>query len=738
MRTIQKRNIVISTVVGTLSLLPCILCAQNPVPLPTPFSIDAKGVQIHFDFCQGKYLRLINMLPEGVRLEDVSSTKQRRADKDVASDNEVLFQVTGDSQVAHHGMKFIGGSPGTQLEFIEKLEQDTPHGKRIVIVQKDPKNKLRVESYYEINDFSPVIRRHTRVTNQGDADVGIDYLSSATLNNYAKIEAGGVQEDILISYAFNSWKQEAQWKTVTAWELGWLDNGGFNFNAASIGNVGSWSTIRYLPLGVLQNVKSGITWFWQIEHNGTWHWEGSNTQGRKNYLYLGGPDALHGEAWKNLKLGETYETVPVALGCVRGGFNEAIAAMTQYRRNGLLKKDSFTRDCPVIFNDYMNCLSGQPTTEKELPLIDAAAKAGCNYYVIDAGWYAELTETWWDSVGAWEASKTRFPDGLPDLMGKIKSKGMIPGLWVEPEVVGIKSPLKDKPDNWFLMRGGKRIIDNSRYMLDFRNPEVRKHMTSVIDRLVKTYGIGYFKFDYNNSAWGTTLNAESAGQGLLEHNRAVVSWLTEIRSLYPDVVIENCGSGGCRMDYAMLSQAQIQSSSDQQDYKKYPGILVGELAAVLPEQLGIWSYPSVKGDAKEAAFNMVSAMAGRIHLSGLLSQLSKEALDQVHSGIQIYKSKLAPAIPESIPFFPLGLPSIADNHSPIAVGLRNENKDFLFVWRLKGEQSVHLPIAKNSRIKLIYPSSPGIVAEKNGDVLNVTFPSEYMGAIVEVDNSGPQ
>ena len=84
------------------------------------------------------------------------------------------------------------------------------------------------------------------------------------------------------------------------------------------------------------------------------------------------------------------------------------------------------------------------------------------------------------------------------------------------------------------------------------------------------------------------------------------------------------------------------------------------------------------------------------------------------------------------------MPSLADNHSPIAVGLRNENIDFLYVWRLKGEGIVHLPIAKNSRFKLIYPSSLGIAAEKNGDALNVTFPSEYMGAIIEVDNSGPQ
>jgi hypothetical protein len=38
----------------------------------------------------------------------------------------------------------------------------------------------------------------------------------------------------------------------------------------------------------------------------------------------------------------------------------------------------------------MNCLWGDPTEEKELPLIDAAAEAGCEYFVIDAGWYLRL------------------------------------------------------------------------------------------------------------------------------------------------------------------------------------------------------------------------------------------------------------------------------------------------------------------------------------------------------------
>ena len=62
----------------------------------------------------------------------------------------------------------------------------------------------------------------------------------------------------------------------------------------------------------------------------------------------------------------------------------------------------------------MNCLSGDPTTEKELPLIEAAAKAGCRYYCIDCGWYDD--GPWWDGVGEWLPARGRFPQGLPALL----------------------------------------------------------------------------------------------------------------------------------------------------------------------------------------------------------------------------------------------------------------------------------------------------------------------------------
>ena len=205
------------------------------------------------------------------------------------------------------------------------------------------------------------------------------------------------------------------------------------------------------------------------------------------------------------------------------------------------------------------------------------------------------------------ASRTRWaPSGLKEVINRIRSKGMVPGLWLEPEVVGIHSPLKDKPDAWFFMRHGRRVIDHSRFLLDMRNPEVRIHLDSVVERIVGEFGVGYLKMDYNvDGLEGTESHADSFGQGLLENNRSPDVVVRGLLNRYPDLTIENCGSGGGRMDYAMLSRLQLQSSSDQGDYRKFPAIVAGASAGVVPEQLVIWSYP-MAGCDPDTSFNWLT------------------------------------------------------------------------------------------------------------------------------------
>lgn len=96
------------------------------------------------------------------------------------------------------------------------------------------------------------------------------------------------------------------------------------------------------------------------------------------------------------------------------------------------------------------------------------------------------------------------------------------------------------PDSAFFQRHGVRVCDSGRYLLDFRSPEAREHVTRTVDRLIDDFGAVFFKFDYNTiPGVGTDLNAESVGDGLLEHCRAYVDWLDDLRRRHPDVMIEN-------------------------------------------------------------------------------------------------------------------------------------------------------------------------------------------------------
>src|SRR6266567_8431132 len=585
-----------SGVVAFGALLPRISRSLHASNVPEPFAWQTNDLTFSFDIIAGR-LRQKRLVPVGV-----SGTAA-----DNSSGVEVALQCSGENS-PDQGMKSGVGQPGARLLFVQRREESTRQGKRLICIHTDPALRLTVESVYEAFHGVPVVRRYSRVTNRGKSPVGIEFLSSAMLHGLA--DPQNFDRELRIHVALNSWMAEGQWHTLRPSEMGFVENERTSWSEAQAGSIGSWSTERYLPMAMVENTLLGLTWFWQIEHNGSWCWEISNISARDNnaddvYAYLGGPDDLHSAAWKSLKPGETYETVPVAVGCVQGGFAEAVGALTRYRRVACEKLRENNSRCPVIFNDYMNCLWGDPTEERELPLIAAAAKAGCEYFVIDAGWYADIKEDWSPTIGSWQPSSSRWPRGLKFVLDQIKRNGMIPGLWLEPEVAGAKSLLAEKPDNWFFVRHGKRVLKNSRYLLDFRNPEVRAYLDQVIERLVNQYGVGYIKMDYNvDSLQGTEINAESFGQGLLEHNRAHLEWLDAILKKYRDLVIENCGSGGGRMDYAMLSRLHIQSMTDQEDYLKLPMILVGTSTAVLPEQLAVWSYPLTTSNADQASFNM--------------------------------------------------------------------------------------------------------------------------------------
>ena len=183
------------------------------------------------------------------------------------------------------------------------------------------------------------------------------------------------------------------------------------------------------------------------------------------------------------------------------------------------------------------------------------------------------------------------------------------------------------------------------------------------------------------------------------------------------------------MDYAMLSRLQLQSMTDQEDYLKLPMILVGASAAVLPEQLAIWSYPLAKADADQASFNMVTSMMCRIHQSGRLDSLTPEGSAQVIEGIRIYKDSLRKHIPAAVPFYPLGTSDVTDFNTPVALGMRSPQQTLLAVWRVDGPAVTKIPWASREP-KLLYPIDLGIKINADDGTLQVEFPRTRMACLV--------
>jgi alpha-galactosidase len=446
---------------------------------------------------------------------------------------------------------------------------------------------------------------------------------------------------------------------------------------------------------------------WQVENNGPWHWELVSQFDTDDWLALVllGPTDLH-HSWSiTLEQGEEFRTVPVSIALGEGGIDGANRALTEHRRRSRTAQRA-DAGRPLIFNDYMNALMGDPTTEKLLPLIDAAARAGAEYFCIDAGWYDDGGD-WWPSVGEWLPSSRRFGElGLSGVLEHIRSRGMRTGLWVEPEVVGVRSPLAQAlPDQAFMRRRGVRIVEHDRYFLDLRNDAARNHLDAVFDRLIGEYGVRYFKWDYNvTPGVGPDTDATSPGEALLGHARAHLDWFERLRRRYPEVIFEACSSGAQRMDGAILSRYDLQSTSDQQDYRLYPPIAASAGMAMPLEQAGNWAYPQSEWTDEQIAFTLVTGLSGRLYLSGNIDRLDDEQFTIVREATANYPEIIAHH-EQATPLWPLGLPGWNDD--VVALASATDDETYLFVWN-RGAEGATVPLpqfaGQRALVETVFPT----------------------------------
>ena len=588
----------------------------------------------------------------------------------------------------------------------------------------------------------------TCVRNTGAEPILLDRLSSAYVTGIGKGGSPWHQKRFVLHMCDSSWQGEGQWRSGYIEEFGVYPTYNHGTQRAfRIGSVGSWTTCRHYPMIMLEDTVLGETWYFEIATHASWYIE-INVGGYRSDLWLNVLlSACHEchDGWHyKLGAGESY-TAPLAFyGKVKGGFEQAVAALTAYKRAKMLR--AFPGGAaPVCFNDYMNCLWAIPTREKLVPLIDAAAKVGCEYFVIDAGWFGSGAH-WSQSLGDYEQNDAIFGEGGFDgIIAYIKSKGMQPGCWLEVESVNPNAEVLGRIPNARLTRHGC-AIGKAAGFLDFRNEAVREHVFAIFERLYNK-GIRFIKNDYNQNV-GIGIDGacgEASPEELKRNQAAFMALIDRVCEAFPDLVVENCSSGCMRADHASETHFYMQSVSDQEYYERMPSVVQGLFACMPPERVGIWGYPyPVPIDLRESfapsaeftarfadghntVFNMVQTMLGGIYLSGHIDCADEQNLALMREAIDLYKQNRA-TLAKSYPVYPTGLCKM-DDKGILSLGMQNDESGelFLAVWKTGEQTKAHIDLAKyvgeNAKIEAVYPARETGNVTLEGSALGVNFPT---------------
>ncbi len=553
---------------------------------------------------------------------------------------EVLVNTDQESiPISHFNRSFYYRCTARAV-YHSRREEPLEGGTRTVITLIDREKQLLIHLNYEIYEESPAIRRYTVLENIGEKPVQIDHVSSFVLSNFPYGE-----DDCRSTYLHeftSQWSFEGLGRVRSFAELGIYDK--WSRNGYRIESNGTWVCQEFIPYFIVEQRKAGLFTAVQIEHSSSWRFEAgvSDVQVERWYYIQGGMGNRTNAQWsKTLAPGECFASPAASLTVAADDVEQAYNQMHRHQQKILIHRSQGDADLPIIYNDWPY-MQADVTEGKILEQLDRLRDCGVDVYVTDSGWFTEPNghgerSSWWSMVGHWEPDPDRFPRGLNYVVDQIKARGMRAGIWCEIEAVGPESDAYHDGD--LLLRTENGFVEDAgRRFLSFVSPKGRAFADAVFDKIAN-YGFEYVKIDYNiDSAPGCCIPGEnSPGQGLHANRMAYYDWLDGVRRRHPQLIIENCSSGGMRLEYGMLSRTDMASITDQGSYTLIGAIAHNISKAIAPCQCGAWSWLEDRFDLREYAFALTNSMGGRMHLSGNLVAQDEARKELLADAVALYK-----------------------------------------------------------------------------------------------------
>ncbi len=480
-----------------------------------------------------------------------------------------------------------------------------------------------------------VFTTHVRYTNRSDMVRTLEMLSSFSLSGITSVK-GGCRDTMGLSLTrmTSAWSRECRVKAEAFSSLGFdMSWARYGVKVEKFGQVGSMPNRGYYPFAAVGDGKYCLG----VQIDAPYSWQMELYQEKETCALSGGLGDYEFAHWrKDILPDESFESGN-AYFTVQRNFDAVCNALV-HEQDRTLSVPASEEAMPVMYNEY--CATwGNPTQELMLRMMDALKPfPQIKYFVIDSGWYKPEDRGWCNAIGDWNINRSIFPD-LTEISKKARSLGMKAGIWYEYEVAGRDSETFYRDEDMLLHRDGHVLTSKNRRFLDLRTEEAETFLREKLLKQLQESGFEYIKIDYNDNI-GMGCDSEDGavlGEGGRQVTEASLEWLQKLKDGISGLVIENCSSGGSRIEPKRMGMVSMCSFSDAHECPEIP-LVAANVSRVIPaRQEQIWAVLRENESDSRTIYSLCAAMMGRICLSGDILNLSDGKIGLIQRGLSFYE-----------------------------------------------------------------------------------------------------
>lgn len=501
---------------------------------------------------------------------------------------------------------------------------ESGHVEHLKITLKDNQYDLTLELHYYVYPDCNVITRSCKLMNNSNSAVSVKRLMSLQLD----LQDAGYT----VTTFHGAWAREMN-RTDTR-----LYAGKF-VNASYTGTTSNRCNPFFMVSREHTTEEAGECFAFNLIYSGN-HYEAVEVSSFGKTRITTGVNPMS-FSWK-LESGECLESPEAIMTYSNCGFQAISLNMHHFVKEHIVRGTWKKKVRPVLLNSW-EAAYFDINEHKLLNLAKAAKEVGIELFVMDDGWFGTRDDDT-QSLGDWFVNEKKLPGGLKGLCNKINGLGLEFGIWVEPEMVNVKSKLYENHPDWCISIPGKPHSEGrNQRILDLAKTEVQEFVIEEMSKIFSSANISYVKWDMNRTftdVFSDSLAPECQGEVFHRYVCGLYRCIGELTKRFPDILFEGCSAGGNRFDLGILCYFPQIWASDNTDAlcrtEIQNGYSYGYPQSTFSAHVsGCPNHQTLRTTPLETRFNV--AAFGVLGYECNLCDMKKEELAAISAQIELYK-----------------------------------------------------------------------------------------------------